>query len=517
MSFTESVADIVQANTNGLLAKHSSWGRVPLRDVFYVQNGFPFESKYFNACGDGKPLLRIRDIVSGTTETFYSGPYDDEFIVKPGDIVVGMDGDFNIRAWRGPEALLNQRVCRLAPRGGYLQELLPWVLQGYLNAINASTSAITVKHLSSRTVEEIPLPLPPASEQGRLLESLESEMSRLDAAETSLQYVRGRLQAYRASVLKAAVEGRLVPTEAELARKEGREYEAASVLLDRILKERRHRWEENELARLMKAGKAPKDDRWKKKYEEPEAPDTRKLSELPQGWCWASIEQLSLRVFYGTSAKTSQDGEVPVLRMGNIIDGVLDLADLKYLPADHPEFPELFLKRGDLLFNRTNSAELVGKTAVYRGHPPTASFASYLIGARLLVDAGWVSHVINSPYGRHWASDVAVQQVGQANINGSKLKALAVPLPPLAEFDRILSQVDRAHSSSQNVMTTLQREQLRVARLRQGILKWAFEGKLVDQDPADEPAGRLLARIRAARATTTTIKKSKNGKERLAG
>lgn len=331
-------------------------------------------------------------------------------------------------------------------------------------------------------------------------------MTRLDSAVASLQKVQTKLKAYRASVLKAAVEGRLVPTEAEIARREGRDFEPGSVLLARILKERRRRWEEAELARMKKAGKTPKDDAWKTKYQEPEAPDTSKLPPLPEAWCWASVDQLSAEVFYGTSAKTSATGDIPVLRMGNIVDGQLDLADLKYLPATHDEFPALLLRDGDLLFNRTNSAELVGKTAVYRCQPPIASFASYLICVRLLNLPTWISHVINSPYGRFWVSDVAVQQVGQANVNGTKLKALAIPLPPHAEQERLLGHIDELITNAEASSRITTRELLRIGRLRQSVLKWAFEGKLVDQDPNDEPAEELLARIRAERAAAPTTK-----------
>lgn len=136
------------------------------------------------------------------------------------------------------------------------------------------------------------LPVPPSGEQRRIVEAIDSYLSRLDAAAASLARVEAKLKAYRASVLKAAVEGRLVPTEAALAKQEQRDYEPASVLLDRILGERRRRWEEAELARLTKAGKPPKDDKWKAKYEQPAAPDPSKLPPLPEGWCWATVEQL---------------------------------------------------------------------------------------------------------------------------------------------------------------------------------------------------------------------------------
>src|SRR5712691_8509377 len=107
--------------------------------------------------------------------------------------------------------------------------------------------------------------------------------------------------------------------------------------------------------------------------------------------------------------------------MGNIQDGGLDFRKLKYLPANHSEFPLLLLEKGDLLFNRTNSTDLVGKSAVYKGEFPQCSYASYLICVRFLVDemVNYLCFYINSHYGRVWINSVYSQVAGQANVNGS--------------------------------------------------------------------------------------------------
>ena len=117
-----------------------------------------------------KPLLRIRDGLDSKTEAFFTGIYEDLYLVQPGDLVVGMDGDFNCALWRGPEAVLNQRVCKVSPDERlYCKQFLSYALSGYLRAINGATSSVTVKHLSSRTVQEIPLPLPPRAEQDKIV------------------------------------------------------------------------------------------------------------------------------------------------------------------------------------------------------------------------------------------------------------------------------------------------------------------------------------------------------------
>jgi len=166
-----------------------------------------------------------------------------------------------------------------------------------------------------------------------------------------------------------------------------------------------------------------------------------------------------------------------VLRMGNIFDGDLVFDSLKYLPADHDEFPKLFVEPGDLLFNRTNSPELVGKTAVFKSLPQTFSFASYLIRVRLVKDGALPEYVaahINSLYGRKWVKSVVTQQVGQANVNGTKLQALMIPLPPLREQRRIVSELDLRLSILRGVETEVDANLQRAKALRQATLVKAF-------------------------------------------
>ena len=346
----------------------------------------------------------------------------------------------------------------------------------------------TFKELSGSAAATIPLPIAPLAEQRRIVAEVETQFTRLDASVAALRRAQANLKHYRASVLRDACEGRLVPAEAELARSEGREYEPAAVLLERILAERRARWESQEKRRG--------------KYREPSAPDASALPQLPEGWVWATVEQLSSRIQYGTSNKADTDASgVPVLRMGNIQNGALDFTDLKYLPPKNGEVEKILLNPGDLIFNRTNSPELVGKSAVYKGGYPTACFASYLI--RVSFPEGclpdYVCFLINSQHGRAYIAQVRSQQVGQANVNGTKLAAMPVPLPPLAEQRRIVAEVERRLSVVQQAEATVEASLARAERLRQSILKQAFSGRLVPQDPGDEPASALLERIRAER------------------
>ncbi|UIJ35126.1 restriction endonuclease subunit S [Allobranchiibius sp. GilTou73] len=195
-------------------------------------------------------------------------------------------------------------------------------------------------------------------------------------------------------------------------------------------------------------------------------------------------------VTYGTSAKAhaaASQADVPVLRMGNIQDGQLDWDSLKYIPSTHPDVLRTSLELGDLLFNRTNSAELVGKSAVYHGERP-ATLASYLIRVRFdnRVLSDWASLVINSPYGRRYISSVMSQQVGQANVNGTKLRAFPLPVPPISEQASYINEFFAAVEVAEDVHRTCHGTLERCASLRRSLLAAAFSGKLTGRRTDNE-------------------------------
>ena len=417
--------------------------------------------------------------------------------IRTGDVVFSLVRPYLKNVAIVPPELDNEiastAYCVLRPAGGISSEYLFYqvVQEVFINSVptygNSPPAARDDEFLS------LPVHVAPTNEQRRIVAKLEELLSDLEAGVAALERVRANLKRYRAALLKAAVEGKLT----EEWRRENPPTEPASALLDRILKERRKRWEEQQLAAYGAKGKKPPKG-WRDKYTESILPSQPELPALPKSWCMATVDQVSEFVRYGSSAKASLDATgVPVLRMGNIQDGNLDLTSLKYLPKDHAEFPDLLLREGDLLFNRTNSAELVGKSAIYRGNPDPCSYASYLIGVRLVgCDSRYLSYFINSVYGRIWVASVVSQQVGQANVNGTKLRALTFPLPPQDEQERIVERVEESVSIVEETEAQIDMKVPRSSRLRQSILKRAFEGKLVPQDPSDEAAHKLLERIK---------------------
>lgn len=447
MSFTEPLEELVAANENGLLSIHSSWKRVKLRDICSILNGFPFPSKQFKPAG-GKPVIRIRDVIRGWTETHFVGDYEAEYLVRPGELILGMDGDFKCALWPSDEALLNQRVSKLTPEERYYDKrLLAFALQGYLDAINAKTSSVTVKHLSSATVAEIPLPLPPRLEQERLVKAIDSYLSRVDDAVATLERVQRNLKRYRASVLKAAVEGRLVPTEAEVARAEGRDYETASVLLERILTERRRRWEENELAKMKANGKTLKDDTWKMRYAEPAAPDTTALRELPEGWCWLSVDALAfvtkLAGFeYTKFVRYSDDGDLAVIKAENA--GPEGFRPTEYSRVDSKTVSGLSRSRvtaGDLLM------VFVGAGTGNVARVPAGK--NYFLGPNIAmirpqaISGAYLELYLRSSEGRSLALGFA-KAVAQPSLSMGSIRQIAVAVPPQGEQDRIVEKQNDA-------------------------------------------------------------------------
>lgn len=353
--------------------------------------------------------------------------------------------------------------------------------------------------------------LPPLPEQHRIVAEIEKHFTRLDASTAALKRAQANLKRYRASVLKAACEAKLVPTEAELAQAEGRDYEPASVLLERILKERRAKWEANELAKMRAKGREPKDDTWKAKYKEPDDidPDFEPF-EIPPSWKWMSLGCISPDVKDGPhySPEYVQSG-IPFLSARNIRPDGIDFSTAKYISEElHKELsvrckPEY----GDLLYTKG------GTTGIARINFSEDEFSVWVHVAVLKlvpsVEPLYVQHALNSPMA-YAQSQKHTHGVSNRDLGLTRMVKIGLPLPPLAEQRRIVAEVERHLSVIQAAENVVAANLKRAERLRQSILKKAFEGKLVPQDPTDEPASVLLERIKAEREQMATARTSKS-------
>ncbi len=349
-------------------------------------------------------------------------------------------------------------------------------------------------NISNGLVRQTWIPIAPLNEQRRIVAKIEELFSDLDAGVAALKRAKANLKRYRAAVLKAAVEGKL--TEKWRAKHPAKE--SASTLLARILQERRQKWEADQLAKFAAAGKEPPKN-WREKYVEPTPPDTAGLQELPEGWCWASVEQISTKVVDGVHKKPSYVVEgVPFVTVRNLTAGPgISFENLRYVTlADHQEFikranPEM----GDVLISKDGT---LGVTRVVRTNTQFSIFVSVALVKPVHRECSdFLELAFSSPV-------VQRQMVGKGSglqhIHLEDLRQDCIPLPSALEQLHIVTTVAEKLSQIDAAETAIEHDLLRAARLRQSILKQAFEGKLVPQDPNDEPASVLLEQIRAKQA-----------------
>ncbi|MCP2290968.1 restriction endonuclease subunit S [Nocardia amikacinitolerans] len=312
------------------------------------------------------------------------------------------------------------------------------------------TGSVGQLRVPAEFLRDTQLLLPPISEQRRIVELLDEVDQEGDAAATNLARVGRLLADFRRAVLAAACSGRLT--------EDWRDSHPNALPVD-ISK-----------SAVRQRGRKQR----QKSRTDFEVPD------IPEPYVVAPLGAIAAAIEYGTSRKADGDeSNVPVLRMGNIRDGSLDLRDLKYITRDN-EIDRLLLRDGDLLFNRTNSPELVGKSAVWRGSK-SATFASYLIRVRFHEDAAvpeFVNYWINSAWGRAWARQVKTDGVSQSNINGTKLGAMPVPLPPLEEQREIVRRVEKLLKGRDEILAKVSAVSSLLEHSCQSVIGKAFRGEI---------------------------------------
>ena len=346
------------------------------------------------------------------------------------------------------------------------------------------------------------IPLAPLPEQHRIVAKIESLFAKLDEGVAALRRAEANLERYRASVLKAAVEGKLT----ERWRRENPPAETGEELLARILVERRKRWEDAQLAKFEAKGKKPPRN-WKAKYKEPVTPDTSGLPQLPIGWCWATVDQVS-EVTGGLTknpARRRLPIRYPYLRVANVYADEIRLDDVRTIGVSESELDRVLLRSGDLLVVEGNgSANQIGRVAQWQGDLVPCCHQNHLIKVRCAGSAcrsRWLLLWLLSPLGRRTVLAAASSTSGLYTLSLSKVRALPVPLAPMQEQARVVALADSLSDAARAVQGQIEAETgVNASRLRQSILKRAFEGRLVRQDPADEPASVLLERIRASSA-----------------
>ncbi len=466
------------------------WAR--LGEIADIKGGITKDQKRNSDNCEVLPYLRVANVQRGYLDLSeikeIPVPQEDveSLLLKPGDVLFNEGGDRDKLGrgwvWNGQiqRCVFQNHVfrARFHLPGSMEPKFISWYAntfgQDYFMVKGKQTTNLA--SINKTMLSAFPVPVAPLDQQKSIVAEIEKQFSRLDEAVANLKRVKANLKRYKAAVLKAAVEGRLVETEAELARREGRSYETGERLLQRILETRRSQWQ----------GKG--------KYKEPAAPGTTDLPVLPEGWVWASPEQLSAGEPYslaigpfGSSLKVSDytNAGVPLVFVRNIRAASFGGADTVFVTENKAE--ELRAHRvdaGDLLV--TKMGDPPGDVCIYPTQRPVAIITADCIKLRIAngLSTQLLAYSIESDHVHKQILGIT-KGVAQLKVSLGRFSSIGLPLPPLSEQHRIVAEVDRRLSFLRDTESQVAANLQRAGRLRQSILSRSFSGELI---PAEYPA-----------------------------
>lgn len=475
------------------------WIQASVASLGEFINGFAFKPDDWVA--HGMPIIRIQNLTDTDKPLNRTArSVDDKYVVERGDILVSWSATLDAFRWKGANAYLNQHIFKVVPETDLDSDFVYFALKEAIQELVNSEHlhGTTMKHINRKPFLAHPVPLPPLNEQRRIVEKIETLFARLDQGEAALHAVQTLLERYRQSVLKAAVTGKLT---ADWRAENAHRLEHDRDLLTRILQTRRDTW------------------RGRGKYKEPDPPDSTDLPGLPDGWVWASLDSLIIDgPTNGVSPRESVGSGCLSFKLTATTSGnfVISPETVKTVDLKPEKESKYWLKSGDVLVQRGNTIEYVGTAAIFPGPDSTYIYPDLMMRIRFAEPllAEWSVMWINSGYARRHFRRLATGTAGNMpKINGTTLRTLAIPVPSRQEMQELLELLRDVDSKATLVSEWCTTELARSAILRQSILKDAFAGRLVLQDPKDEPAAALLARIRSTRQAApkerTTRKKAK--------
>ncbi|MBL8279607.1 MAG: restriction endonuclease subunit S [Pelomonas sp.] len=495
----------------------AGWQSAALRDIAEIVGGVTKDTK--KSAGSGfreVPYLRVANVQRGRLDltevkVIAASEADIQKLnLLPGDILLNEGGDRDKLGrgwiWQGQlsECIHQNHVfrARLLSREidpVYVAHFTNSVAQTYFAAHGSQTTNLA--SISLTKLGSLPVPLPPAAEQSRIVAKLEELLSDLDAGVAELKAAQAKVQQYRQSLLKAAVEGSLTQAwrEAHPAPEE-----TGADLLARILRERRARWEAQQLAKFEAQGKQPPKG-WQAKYVEPGNPGIDAAPALPTSWAWATVGQLLAALTSGSRdwAPYYDRGSCVFVMAQNVRPWRPNFAFRQLVdpPANDRDRARSQIAMDDLLVT------IVGANTGQSCRVPEAldhHFVCQSVALLRPVDPSmseYLNAVLNSEGHGQRQFRAMNYGAGRPHLSFEQIESVLVPLPPLAEQVEILSCVTEKLASIDEQVMQLERLLHLVNAQRQNLLRAAFAGQLVPQDPADEPAAELLARIRADRAT----------------
>ena len=493
------------------------WTQAIFGDVCSIRNGYAFKSKDFSS--SGIPLVKQSNLTGGDINlyncAFLPSQYLEEyknFQVRRGDILIGMSGSLgepSIYKYDYP-ALQNQRTGLLQASAGAKTGFVRFFMEFSQRQLEARSKGMAIQNVSAKDIEAIRINVPPLNEQRRIVEKIEMLFARLDRGEEAIRQTQKLLARYRQSVLKAAVTGEL--TADWRAERQG-QLEHGRDLLANIQHERISIYEQMLSSWKKHLNEAASSDGENGKTPKPKSPKTSAALydfdiKTPEEWLWVPLGGLALEVVLGKMLDKQKNRGIPRTYLGNINVrwGTFEVTYNKKMLIKNHEVERYGIIAGDLIVCEGGEP---GRCAVWKGEENTVFIQKALHRVRF-------TKSYNSSFAHYFMKFASLSGILDRYFTGTTIKHLTgagfnkVPFPvcTLAEQEEIIRRVEKKLAASDRLEHWCETELKRSAALRQSILKQAFAGKLVDQDPDDEPASVLLARIAKEKAATAPKKKT---------
>lgn len=409
--------------------------RKTLGDVADYINGRAFKPIEWETTG--KPIIRIQNLTNSSTEiNRTTKTFEEKYSVRPGDLLFAWSASLGAYIWNGEDGWLNQHIFKVIPKKDISKKYLYYYLLHVVDQLYAKAHGSGMVHITIKPFKATTIPLPPLPEQQRIVDRIESLFAKLDEAKQKGQDALDSFETRKAAILHKAFTGELTA-------------------------------------------------RWRKEH-----------GVRMESWITVSVSEICHSLKYGTAKKSASEGAVVVIRMGNLQDGEIDWSDLAY-SNDKEDIEKYKLIPGDVLFNRTNSPALVGKTSIYRGDYP-AIYAGYLIKLdydRSRIIGDYLNYSLNTISAKEYCNSVKTDGVNQSNINAKKIGAYKFAMPNIEEQAEIVRILDELFAKEQQAKEAAEAVLEQIDLIKKSILARVFRGELGTNDPAEESAVELVRNI----------------------
>lgn len=406
--------------------------KTTLGDVADYINGRAFKPTEWESTG--KPIIRIQNLTNSSTEVNRTtGTFEEKYLVRSGDLLFAWSASLGAYIWKGENGWLNQHIFKVIPKEGVGKKYLYYYLLHVVDQLYAKAHGSGMVHITIKPFKATEIPLPPLVKQQRIVDRIEGLFAKLDEAKQKAQDALDSFETRKAAILHKAFTGELTA-------------------------------------------------QWRKEH-----------GVGMESWENVSVSEICHSLKYGTAKKSSSEGTVVVIRMGNLQDGEISWDDLAY-SNDEEDIEKYKLVPGDVLFNRTNSPALVGKTSIYRGEYP-AIYAGYLIKldydhSRVIGD--YLNYSLNTVSAKEYCNSVKTDGVNQSNINAKKIGAYRFDMPKINEQSEIVRILDDLLAKERQAKEAAEGVLEQIDLIKKAILARAFRGELGTNDPSEESSISLL-------------------------